>query len=98
MGRVIPLGKNGPQVNEELVERLEELLAGARRGQIVGMAAAFDVKDGLQRILTEGTLANDNDRTMRIVAKALEVYCTQARIANPLEEPPLRRPRRLLLG
>lgn len=82
MGQVLVLEKK-KNVDQGLVAMLEEMLASARRGEARGSWAAFDMADGTQRIISRGTFSQDEERAMRIVQGAIDLYCQEAGIAHP---------------
>jgi hypothetical protein len=82
MGKVIAI-KKPPDVDLDLVELLEELLAAARRGEDTGIIATIDKANGRQRVVSRGSFGRDEERAVRIAARSLDLYCQRAGIAYP---------------
>lgn len=70
-------------MNPEYVALLEDLLGRARRGEDRGVVALVDQATGKPRVVTRGSLADDNERVAKLVARALSAFCQRAYIARP---------------
>jgi hypothetical protein len=81
MGNVIAI-KKPPDVDLDLVELLEELLAAARRGEDTGIIATIDKANGRQRIVSRGSFGRDEERAVRVVSRSLDLYCQRAGLAH----------------